>query len=69
LDTHFRPDEEELRRITDLIAQTIIVLDSNGQPIYANRCVLDYCGISLEEVLAKGFRERVFPSGRYRQAC
>jgi formate hydrogenlyase transcriptional activator len=57
---HLRPDEEELRRITDLIAQSIIVLDADGRPLYANRFVLDYFGLALEDVQAEGFRERVF---------
>ncbi len=55
-----RPDEEELRRITDLIAQSIIVLNPDGSLIYANRFVLDYFGLTLEDVQAQGFRERVF---------
>jgi PAS domain S-box-containing protein len=59
-ESHQRPDEEELRRITDLIAQSIIVLNPDGNPIYANRFVLDYFGLTLEEVQAEGFRERVF---------
>jgi formate hydrogenlyase transcriptional activator len=57
---HLRPDEGELRRITDLIAQSIIVLDPDGRPLYANRFVLDYFGLRLEDVQAEGFRERVF---------
>jgi formate hydrogenlyase transcriptional activator len=36
------------------------VLDPDGRPIYANRCMLDYCGLTLEDVGAKGFREYVF---------
>src|SRR6059036_3003359 len=57
---HLRPDEDELRRITDLIAQSIIVLDADGRPLYANRFVLDYFGLALQDVQADGFRERVF---------
>jgi hypothetical protein len=34
---HLRPDERELRLITDLIAQSIIVLDPDGRPLYASR--------------------------------
>ena len=55
-----QPDEEELRRIIDLIAQSIIVLDPQGRPIYANRFTLDYFGLGLQDVQAEGFRERVF---------
>jgi formate hydrogenlyase transcriptional activator len=53
-------DEEELRRMIDAIAQTIIVLNPDGKAIYANRVALDYTGLSLDEVRADNFRERVF---------
>ena len=36
-----RQDEEELRRIVDLIPQTIVVLNPDGKAIYANRAALD----------------------------
>jgi formate hydrogenlyase transcriptional activator len=55
-----RPDEEELRRIPELIAAQIQMLDPDGRPIYANRLVLDYFGVSLADVRAEGFRKRVF---------
>src|SRR5437899_1217035 len=60
VEPQLRADEDELRRITDLIAQTIIVLGADGRPLYANRFVLDYFGLALEDVQADGFRERVF---------
>ena len=53
-------DEEELLRMIDAIAQTIIVLNPDGKAIYANRGALDYTGLSLDEVRADNFRERVF---------
>jgi formate hydrogenlyase transcriptional activator len=53
-------DEEDIRRMTDAIAQTIIILNPNGKAIYANRVALDYTGLSLDEVRADNFRERVF---------
>src|SRR5215475_13059823 len=37
-----RQDEEELRRITDLISQQIVVLSPEGKAIYANRVSLEY---------------------------
>jgi formate hydrogenlyase transcriptional activator len=55
-----RKSEEELRCATDAIAQAIIVLDPQGKPTYANRVALDYTGLSLEDIRADGFRERVF---------
>jgi formate hydrogenlyase transcriptional activator len=54
------PDEEELRRIIDLIPQTIVVLNPAGKAIYANRVTLEYTGLSLDEVRADNFRDRVF---------
>src|SRR4029079_10418701 len=37
-----REDEREVRRITDAIPQTIVVLGPDGAPIYANQAVLNY---------------------------
>ena len=54
------PDEEELRRIIDLIPQTIVVLNPDGKAIYANRVALEYTGLSLDEVRDDNFRDRVF---------
>ena len=55
-----RQDEEELRQIVDLIPQTIIVLNPDGKAIYANRVALEYTGLSLDEMSADDFRDRVF---------
>src|SRR6266436_6731010 len=55
-----RQDERELRRITDAIPQTIIIQDPAGTPIYANQAVLDYTGLTMEDVIASGFREKIF---------
>jgi formate hydrogenlyase transcriptional activator len=55
-----REDERELRRITDAIPQTIVVLDPSGAPLYANQSTLDYTGLTAEDVLAPRFRERIF---------
>jgi formate hydrogenlyase transcriptional activator len=55
-----REDERELRRITDAIPQTIVVLDPTGAPIYANQATLDYTGLDPEDVLAPDFRQRIF---------
>ena len=54
------PDEQDLGRIVDLVAQTIVVLNPAGKAIYANRVVLEYTGLSLDEVRADNFRDRVF---------
>jgi formate hydrogenlyase transcriptional activator len=55
-----REDERELRRITDLIPQAIVVQDPSGIPIYANQATLDYTGLAAEDVTAPHFRERIF---------
>jgi formate hydrogenlyase transcriptional activator len=55
-----RDDERELRRITDAIPQTIVVLDPSGAPLYANEATLDYTGLTAEDVIAPHFRERIF---------
>ena len=55
-----REDERELRRITDVIPQAIVVQDPSGTPIYANQTTLDYTGLAAEDVIAPHFRERIF---------
>jgi PAS domain S-box-containing protein len=55
-----RQDERELRRITDAIPQTIIVQGPDGSPIYANQAVLDYTGLTLEDVMTSDYRARIF---------
>jgi formate hydrogenlyase transcriptional activator len=55
-----RQDERELRSMTDAIPQAITVLDPQGSVLYANRWVLDYSGLSLEEVMRPDFRSRIF---------
>src|ERR1700721_4453286 len=54
-----RQDEQELRHITDAIPQLIIVYSPEGLAVYLNRGTLDYMGLSLEEVQAESFRDRV----------
>ena len=58
-----REEERELRRITDVIPQAIVVQDPSGAPIYANQATLDYTGLSAEDVIAPRFRERIFHPG------
>src|SRR5271168_713821 len=58
IEEKLREEDRELRQITDAIPQTIVVLDPSGVPIYANQALLDYTGLSAEDVLTSGFRER-----------
>ncbi len=55
-----RQDEGELRRITDAIPQTIVVQDPGGNMLYANKAVLDYTGLTMEDVVSSDFRARIF---------
>src|SRR6266446_2432798 len=55
-----RQDEKELRRIIDAIPQTIVVLGPDGRNLYANQAMLDYTGLTMDEVMAADFRARVF---------
>ena len=54
-----RQDERELRRITDAIDQRIAVHGPDGKILYANRFMLEYSGLSLEDVMADDFRARL----------
>jgi formate hydrogenlyase transcriptional activator len=47
-----RQDERELRRITDAIAEPIGVLAPDGSTLYANQMMLNYVGLSLEDIKA-----------------
>jgi formate hydrogenlyase transcriptional activator len=53
-------DEQELRRITDAIPQTIVVQGPSGVPLYANQAALDYTGLTMQDVVASDFRARIF---------
>jgi formate hydrogenlyase transcriptional activator len=55
-----RQEERELRRITDAIPQTIVVQGPDGSLIYANQAVLDYTGLTMEDVITSDFRARIF---------
>src|SRR5713226_6831056 len=55
-----RRDEEELRRVTDAIAQIIVVLNPDGKAIYVYRMAPEYTGLSLNDVRSDDFRTRVF---------
>src|SRR5271170_8159242 len=58
IEEKLREEDRELRQITDAIPQTIVVIDPSGVPVYANQALLDYTGLSAEDVLTSGFRER-----------
>src|SRR6202047_3701489 len=53
-------EETELRRMTDAIASFISVFRPDGTALYANQTVLDYTGLTLEEVQREDFPARIF---------
>jgi PAS domain S-box-containing protein len=56
-----RQDECELRRITDAIPEAVGVLRPDGTVIHANKVVLDYTGMTLEDLNSPDdFRIRLF---------
>jgi PAS domain S-box-containing protein len=55
-----KAEETELRRMTDAIASYIYVLRPDGTAVYANQTVLDYTGLTLEDVQREDQRPRVF---------
>lgn len=57
---NLRHDERELRQITDAIPQLISVLGPSGDVLYANELVLEYSGLTREDVMADDFRARLF---------
>jgi PAS domain S-box-containing protein len=52
--------EQEAREIVDAIPQTIAVLSPDGQPLYGNRSLLQYTGLTIAEMTSAEFRARVF---------
>jgi formate hydrogenlyase transcriptional activator len=62
-----RQDEQELRRITDAIPQTITVLSPEGNVVYANRAVVEYTGLTMDDLTAGALWTRTFhPEDRAR---
>jgi formate hydrogenlyase transcriptional activator len=47
---HIARSEAELRQIVDAIPALTIVVHPNGHTIYSNKTVLDYTGLTIEEV-------------------
>src|SRR5467141_391739 len=55
-----KAERTELRRMTDAIASYIYVFRPDGTALYANQAVLDYTGLTLEEVQREDFPARIF---------
>jgi PAS domain S-box-containing protein len=57
-----KKSERQLQQTVDAIPQTIVVLGSDGSIEYANRTVLDYTGLSADDLMGSDFRPKVFHS-------
>jgi PAS domain S-box-containing protein len=57
-----RPESyaDTAQAIVDAIPQTIAVLGPDGMPLYGNRSLLEYTGLTIAEVASATFRSRVF---------
>src|SRR3989454_1537703 len=55
-----KTSEQEAQEIVDAIPQTIAVLSPDGQPLYGNRSLLQYTGLTIAEMTSADFRGRVF---------
>lgn len=55
-----RSAEQELQQLIDVVPQAMCVDDAAGTVLYANKRLLDYLGVTLEEAQAADFRARVF---------
>ena len=55
-----RQDENELRTIINAIPGAITVLGPDGSALYVNQTVLDFTGLTIEEVLAPDYFTRAF---------
>jgi PAS domain S-box-containing protein len=51
--------EARLRTIIDVIPQLIAVLSPEATPIYANRALLEYTGLSADEAMAPDLHEKI----------
>jgi len=52
--------EREFRQIVEAIPAFILVLSPEGHPVYANQTLLAYTGLTVDDVAAKDFRDRIF---------
>src|SRR5438876_764630 len=55
-----KSSEQEAQQIVDAIPQTIAVLGPDGQALYGNRSLLQYTGLTIDEMTSTDFRARVF---------
>jgi len=58
MEAELRLEKVELRLIIDTIPQYIIILEPDGRLLSVNQQVLDYTGLTLDDIQAPEFRER-----------
>jgi formate hydrogenlyase transcriptional activator len=56
-----KKSEAQFRTIIDAIPQLIIAIGSDGKFLYTNRAVLEYTGLTKEEVMSESFGEVFHP--------
>jgi formate hydrogenlyase transcriptional activator len=54
-----RTSEQQLRETIDAIPNTIVVYSPDGTPLYANRALVEYTGLTPEGMIASNFRHPV----------
>jgi formate hydrogenlyase transcriptional activator len=52
-------DERELRQVMDFLPQRVVVMDKDGTLLQANERLLDYLGLTLEQMKHLGVHERI----------
>ncbi len=55
-----RQDEREFRQIVEAIPELIVILSPDGSFLYANQLVVDYTGLTLEDLRTNDFRTKIF---------
>jgi len=66
---NLRQSERELRQLIDVVPQNILVLGPDRNPLYANRSLLEYHGLSLEDIQADDFRARIYHPDDVRESA
>jgi PAS domain S-box-containing protein len=52
-------DERELRQLIDFLPQHVVVMDRDGTLLQANKKLLDYLGVTWEQMKDSGVQERI----------
>lgn len=52
-------DERELRQLIDFLPQHVVVMDKDGTLLQANKRLLDYLGLTWEQMKDSGVQERI----------